>query len=147
MTIVSFEGLGNLGCVERGLIEPLQKKFKFEYIRSSYKAMPKAVEGAIVIGHSFGGDPALLYGARNKARAIFTIDPRKVSLLPSLKAKLFPFKRPAGVPLVMNYYQTSFLLPGAPVVGADVNTVVRGYIHGNMPRYPEIYKVIEGLLV
>lgn len=146
--ILCIEGLGNGGFIRKGLIEPLQKKHpgKFEVEYCSYKL----IEGFsrvpdILVGHSLGGEAALLLGSLGVSQAVVTLDPRRRNLL-SFFDFLIPFQKPFTAPAgvkVYNYFRSGFL-PGYPVAGAE-NFKVTGS-HGALPGHPSVVAKVEELL-
>lgn len=141
--IVFYEGLGPMRYLERLLIEPMKKRYRFEAYGYKWteKGPPKVFDGAIiVIGHSFGGATALKFAKEYKGEieAVITLDPRAFPL----GFPLGGFKAPLGVS-TWNFYQT-FPLRGYLVEGAN-NTRVAMW-HPSVPGRAEVHRCLAKYL-
>lgn len=129
--VMAFEGL--FGEIGAWLRTPLREAgIEFEWY--PWWRSPEIPDGAILIGHSFGGAKVIKLANLYKPYFVITIDPR---LPPDGGFKVKPF-------LVHNFYQTGFM-KGFKVEGA-VNFEVGGLRHTQMPRYPSIVETLKGKL-
>lgn len=134
-TLLVVEGLGYGDYVTHGLVEPLQKKHDFNFVRISWGSECPELPGQVfyAVGHSLGGPRVLeCVAASGKTfELVVTLDPRVLGQ---------PYRAPPNARKVINYRQTSLIFPGYPVEGAVEYIVNRG--HTELPFMPEVHRDI-----
>lgn len=114
-----------------------------QWMRDSDKSLNSMGRKVIVVGHSFGGDAAIILGNKLaekgvKVDSVFSIDPRKQG------TGLGGFKK-AGSARWVNFYQKKdFLLMGWEVSGAENNYLVPTSFPGHLklPHHDKILATI-----